>query len=64
MLTHQKETPGSGCNHCTGVNTQNESILRVLATLERIAAALEDSNDHARNQTRILNAIADTLNER
>lgn len=37
----QKETPANGCNHCAGVNTQNDMILRVLSLLESIVAEVE-----------------------
>lgn len=64
MLPPKKETPGCGGNHGAGANTQNEPSLQVLAALERIAEALEVNNDQARDLTRILGDIADTLNER
>ena len=41
MTPSKKETPASGCNHCAGVNTQNDMILRVLSLLESIVAEVE-----------------------
>lgn len=58
-MNDQKETPVSGCNHCAGVNTQNEPILRVLGLLERIAKALETSNDLAQSRNRILDNMTE-----
>jgi hypothetical protein len=64
MPTDQKETPDCGCNHGAGVNTQNEPILCVLSMLERIAKALEASNDLAHRTNQILDNISDSFNER
>lgn len=66
MHTHQKETPASGCNHCAGVNTQNDQILPILEMLERIAMALEDQcrlmaeqNEHLQYIQRVIDQASD-----
>ena len=57
-----KEKPASGCNHLAGLNPQNtETILPVLAVLERIAVALEKNNEALAKQNKSLVAISDAL---
>lgn len=61
MCVTKKETPASGCNHLAGVNTQNGEILAVLAVLERIAVALENSCELAKTNNHHLQTIARSL---
>ena len=58
-----KEAPGSGGNHPEDLGTQNTNvILPVLAMLERIAIALERSNEVLLMQKESLDSIDRTIN--
>jgi hypothetical protein len=62
MPCTQKEKPTSGGNHLAGLNTQNtDESLPLLAVLERIAVALEKSNDIAVMQNEELSSIATAI---
>ncbi len=59
MITPQNETPASGCNHLTGVNTQNKLIVTDNAASITTPAALRIQELAQVNQKTLLLKAAD-----